>query len=139
MNLRNVLRAYSLLRVLNDDETALLETLRAANDNERQLIAEAMSDKPQKKAGKKSAGRGGRSKRGESLQQQIQTARPSLDGGVSKMRCSREGCGEYADHNKHHLTTDPDYHEFQPVAASTARGRDTGGDTLDAMRAAGGE
>lgn len=64
-----------------------------------------------------------KSKHASSLQQQIQTARPNLDGGVSKMRCNREGCGEYADHNKHHLTTDPDYHEFvAPPAAHAATG-----------------
>lgn len=75
--------------------------------------------KPQKKSSKKSAGGGGRSRRGEALKQQIQTARPALDGGVSKMRCAMENCGEYADNNVHHLTTNPDYHPFvspaQPV------------------------
>lgn len=52
-----------------------------------------------------------KSARTKSLQQQIQTVRP-LDGGVSKMRCAKEGCGEYGDNNIHHRTTDPDYHEF---------------------------
>ena len=33
MNIRNVLRTYSLLRQLTDDESALLETLRNATDN----------------------------------------------------------------------------------------------------------
>lgn len=53
MNLRNVLRAYSLLRQLSDDESALLNILRALNDNDREQLIATMSDKPQKKAGKK--------------------------------------------------------------------------------------
>lgn len=120
MSLRQVLTIYNAERQLSDDETALLNTLRKMTDAERGLFVDGLSDKPQKKSSKKAAAGNGRSKRGESLAKQIQTARPNLDGGVSKMRCSREGCGEYADHNKHHLTTDPDYHEFQPAATSAA-------------------
>lgn len=190
MNLRNVLRAYSLLRQLSDDEAALLETLRAANDNERQLIAEAMGSKPpQKKAGKKSAGGGGRSvafanikcaevladgsvcgksfgahsgypnsghqfkeptgrsKRGESLKQQISSSgirRPSTtttdddSDGFCRHRFN-EGkghvCGVQQDHNIHHLENMVDYHPFvaadQPPTTTgkpDARGAAGGGD-----------
>lgn len=51
MNLRNVLRAYSHLRQLTDDESALLETLRAMNDSERELLVESLQDKPAAKKG----------------------------------------------------------------------------------------
>ena len=53
MNLRNVLRTYSLLRQLSDDESALLATLRAMSDSERELLVESLQ--PDKGAGKKKA------------------------------------------------------------------------------------
>jgi hypothetical protein len=53
MNLRNVLRTYGLLRQLTDDETALLNTLRAMNDNERELLVQSLQ--PEKKAVKKTS------------------------------------------------------------------------------------
>lgn len=50
MNLKNVLKTYGLLRQLSDDETALLNTLRAMNDSERELLVESLSpEKPAKK------------------------------------------------------------------------------------------
>lgn len=53
MNLRNVLTAYSKLRNLTDDETALLETLRGLNEAERDLLIVALQ--PEKPAGKKAS------------------------------------------------------------------------------------
>lgn len=48
MNLKNVLKTYSLLRQLSDDETALLNTLREMNDAERELLVESLQ--PEKSA-----------------------------------------------------------------------------------------
>jgi len=50
LNLRNVLRTYSLLRQLSDDESALLATLRGLNDGERDLLVESL--RPTKGTGK---------------------------------------------------------------------------------------
>lgn len=141
MNLRNVLRAYSLLRQLSDDESALLETLRAMNDSERDLLVESLSPQPQKKSSKKTAGSksGGKSKHAESLQQQISgraqsvtqpPAAATADADNSDVRCVKliggekglEPCEERADHNVHHLRTHPGYHEFQPPATHAATG-----------------
>lgn len=60
MNIRNVLRTYSLLRQLTDDESALLETLRNATDAERQLLVETLAPQKSstKRAGKKSVSKG---------------------------------------------------------------------------------
>jgi hypothetical protein len=56
MNIRNVLRAYSLLHQLTDDESALLETLRGLSENERDLLVESLQpEKVVKKAAKKEA------------------------------------------------------------------------------------
>lgn len=43
MNVRNVLKVYGLLRQLTDDESALLETLRAFTDSEREQFVEALA------------------------------------------------------------------------------------------------
>lgn len=43
MNLKLVLRTYSALRQLTDDESALLNTLRSLNDGERELLVESLS------------------------------------------------------------------------------------------------
>lgn len=131
MNLRNVLRAYSLLRILSDEESALLETLRAANDNERQLIAEAMSDKPQKKSSKKGAGKGAsKSARAsgmaaalnKSLQQQRKvTADDGDDYAFCAYAYPETGltCGAYADANVHHKKTEAGYHPFHPLSSAS--------------------
>jgi hypothetical protein len=148
MNLKNVLRTYSLLRSLTNDESALLDTLRAMNDAERELLVEllvpATVRKPATKQQRKVEHCGvcdytkraavhkdttlsdyhefqsskPKSARAASLAEQIKTSNRPLDGGVSKMRCDREGCGEYADHNVHHLESTVGYHEFQPQRAA---------------------
>lgn len=43
MALKNVLKTYSLLRSLSDNESALLETLRSLNDSEREQLVETMA------------------------------------------------------------------------------------------------
>jgi Ser/Thr protein kinase RdoA (MazF antagonist) len=43
MNIKSVLRIYSQLRNLTDDETALLETLRRFTDAEREAFVEAFA------------------------------------------------------------------------------------------------
>jgi hypothetical protein len=53
MNIRNVLRTYSLLRQLTDDESAFLETLRGLNDAERESLVVALQ--PEKMAGKRAS------------------------------------------------------------------------------------
>lgn len=133
MNLKLVLRTYSALRQLTDDETALLETLRGMTDAERELTVETLSPqvKPTKKAGKKAAGK---SRRAASLANQIQAR--ALDGGVSKMRCDAlvddNGgemlCGQYADHNIHHLATAAGYHEFTAAKDGNYEAQVVGGD-----------
>lgn len=76
MNIRNVLKTYSLLRTLSDDETALLNTLRSMNENERELLVGSLAPTPQKKTAKKAtkkANKGAsKSAHASSLQAQIQ-------------------------------------------------------------------
>lgn len=141
MNLRNVLRAYGLLRQLSDDESALLNILRALNDNDREQLVASMSDKPVKKAGKKSAGGGGRGRSGSKSQRASGMAK-TLNDNLSQRRqealeditgesgepCVK--CNLRADANIHHLQTQDDYHEF--VAPPTTTGKS------DAQSAAGG-
>lgn len=128
MNLRNVLRAYSLLRQLSDDESALLNILRALNDNDREQLVASMSDKPSKKSTtKKPAGKGGsgKSARGESLAKQISgraqsairlpegaTTDDENSGRCQAKRSDDRICMLLADHNIHRLPTAMDYHEF---------------------------
>ncbi len=74
MNIRNVLRTYSLLRQLTDDETALLNTLRGLTDSDREQLVESL----QPAKGKKAVKRPAKSRRASSLQQQIQqTPKPA--------------------------------------------------------------
>jgi hypothetical protein len=54
MNLRNVLRAFTLLRQLTDDESALLATLRGMSEPEREALVVAMQPE-RTTAGKKKA------------------------------------------------------------------------------------
>lgn len=87
MNLRNVLKTYSLLRTLNDDETALLNTLRGMNEGERELLIEGLS--PEKKLSKKT-------------------------GDAKKRNLEHCGVCDYTRRAAHHKDTGhKDYHEFQ--------------------------
>lgn len=92
MNIRNVLKAYSLLRQLSDDETALLTTLRNLNDSEReQLVESLVPTKGTGKGAKKK--RSTKSPRATSLQQQIQaTKRPALCTYIMTINGNSEPC-----------------------------------------------
>lgn len=80
MNIRNVLKTYSLLRQLSDDETALLTTLRNLNDSEReQLVESLVPTKGTGKGAKKK--RSTKSPRATSLQQQIQATTKATTNG----------------------------------------------------------
>lgn len=134
MNLRNVLRAYSNLRQLTDDETALLETLCGMNDSERELLVESLSPQPQKKSSKKAAGK---SKRATGMQAQLNTRlaardrQPDDDDRCAVLRGDLGGtvCGLLPDHNVHHLESVRGYHPFVATAPtagspSSANGAD---------------
>lgn len=120
MNIRNILKAYSLLRSLTDDESALLATLRSLNDTERELLVESLSPsvKSTKKAGKKAGKGASKSARASSLQQQIQatTNKPHLGDGPICQVCSHTE--DYEDHQQ----PSPHYHEFQPPQQKAASG-----------------
>lgn len=132
MNLRNVLRAYGLLRQLSDDESALLNILRALNDNDRDQLVASMSDKPQKKSSKK-AGGGGKSKWGESIKKQLINQRQEQQSIPLCTYVSDDGddptqCGEAESSGIHDATMGyRNYHEFVAPPASSAAGA-SGGD-----------
>lgn len=154
MNLRNVLRAYSLLRQLSESEAAILDTLRQISDSERQMFVEALSDKPQKKSSKKGAGKGGgKSKHASSLQQQISGRAQSAVrlpeaatiGDVDIVRCiamiddngGETQCGETVDNNVHHKQTDPNYHPFVPPASPATNPSSANGEVTDSTASSG--
>lgn len=142
MNIRNVLRTYSLLRQLTDDESALLETLRNATEAEREMLVETLA--PQKltakRAGKKLASKGAsKSSRASgmaaaltrSLEQQRQVTKTANDADDTdpNAHCRKEFaggliCDEPADANVHHLRGATGYHEFDvgKSSASAASG-----------------
>lgn len=97
MNIRNVLKAYGLLRQFSDDETALLNTLRGLSDSDREQLVESLAPqvkpKPRRKREKKSA-------HAASLQQQIAGVanRPSANQCAFEVRINddRASCGAVA-------------------------------------------
>ena len=97
MNLRNVLKTYSLLRSLTDDESALLATLRAMTDTERELLVESLA--PAKPAAKKP------------------TRKPATTRVYD--HCLR--CGTTKRDSSHKDESSPDYHEFQSSQGKSAR------------------
>lgn len=139
MNIRNVLRTYSLLRQLGDDETALLETLRDLSEGERDQLVESLSpvkavkkpdskprvyehcaqcDKTKAHSFHKDSSNDGyhefqsskpKSPRASSLAAQIKTGTRPLDGAASKMRCA--ACGNVEDYADHSEPS-PHYHPF---------------------------
>jgi hypothetical protein len=122
VNLRNVLRAFTLLRQLTDDETALLSTLRSLSENERELLVESLS--PQKPATKRKAGKSARAK---SLQTVVSTARPNKP----EIPCayvddSGNHCMEVESNPIHDATMGyRNHHEFQPPkSTATAAAKD---------------
>lgn len=134
MNIRQVLKAFTALRQLTDDESALLETLRGATDAERELLVETLA--PQKvmtkRAGKKSASKGAsKSARAQSLSGAIhRTPKPKVDSDADDVdpnaHCQKEFaggfiCDEPADANVHHLRGATGYHEFDAGKSSAPR------------------
>lgn len=117
MNYRLVLKTYTALRQLTDEETALLETLRNMTDAERELTVETLSPqvKSTKKAGKKAAGKSRRaSGMAEAIRNSVERGRvASNDNALCDYVFTGGGsCKRSADHNIHHLQTDSLYHEF---------------------------
>lgn len=57
MNIRSILKIYTLERQLNPDDIALLNTLRSMNESERELLVESLSpaSKTTKKVGRKAS------------------------------------------------------------------------------------
>jgi hypothetical protein len=88
MQIRNVLKVYSLLRNFTDDETALLETLRSLTDSDREQLVESLAPV---KVTKKAA-----------------TTK-------TYERCAQ--CGNTRRHGFHNDATNDGYHEFQAAVA----------------------
>jgi hypothetical protein len=108
MNLRNVLRAYSLLRQLSDDESALLATLRGMNEGERELLVESL---------------------------QPETARKKPTAPTRKGGCA--ACDYTKPSPIHHKTTMTGYHAYQPAKSRRASSMAaTLGKNLEAQRLA---
>lgn len=137
-NFSLILRTYTAMRQMSPDDLALLNTLRALNDVDRQKLIETMSDKPQKKSSKKSAGGGGRSSKSARAAGMAKTLNGNLsqrrqetiDDVVERdteepdrchfIRADGNPCKLLPDHNIHHMTTANEYHEFQSVVSSAA-------------------
>jgi hypothetical protein len=120
VNIRTVLRTYSLLRQLTDDETALLETLRSLTDSDREQLVESLA--PVKVAVKKRVRKAQvRSQRAESLASAIQGAAKPAVSSANGPLCAI--CGHPADYEDH-AQPSPHYHEFEAagVKASVAAG-----------------
>ena len=130
MNFRQVLRAYSLLRQLSDDESALLATLRGMSEPEREALVVAMQPERttagKKKATKKTGGKSPRASAmaatlGKNLAQQRAATTETKDG----PRCSHPmGDGVPCDAGEHSPIHDKglgylNYHPF--VSSSSAR------------------
>lgn len=116
MNFKQVLKAYTVLRSLTDDETALLDTLRGLSEGEREQLVESLAPvkTAAKKAGKKSASK---SPRASSLAQQIRSTGKSqshLSEGPICTICARTE--DYEDHAQ----PSPHFHEFQPPRSTIA-------------------
>lgn len=121
MNIRNVLKVYSLQRQFTDDESALLATLRELSDTERELLVESLQ--PQKAAVKKRKPRGGgKSQRAASLAEHLKTTmgKPQL---CAFTMDNGDACRGPEDDAIH----DPGagyagYHVFQPAKAAASAG-----------------
>ena len=127
MNLKNVLRTYTLLRQLTDDESALLQTLNSLSEGEREQLVESLS--PTKGTGKgvkREPRTGTKSPRATSLAEQIKStskSKPADDGECMHQFSNGELCSESPSSGIH----DPamgyqNYHEFQPAQAAAATG-----------------
>jgi hypothetical protein len=130
MNFKLVLKAYSTLRQLTDDESALLATLRGMSEPEREALVVAMQPERttagRKKATKKTGGKSPRASAmaatlGKNLAQQRAAMTETEDG----PRCSHPmGDGVPCDTGEHSPIHDKglgylNYHPF--VSSSTVR------------------
>jgi hypothetical protein len=97
VNFKLVLKAYSILRQLADDESALLDTLRTLTDTDRDLLVESLG--PVKSATKKS------------------TKKPAATREYD--HCLR--CGTTKRNSSHKDQASPDYHQFQSSQGKSAR------------------
>ena len=135
MQIRNVLRTYTLLRQLSDDESALLETLRQLSESEREQLVESLSPgrTTSKKSAKKSSSKSSRASGmaaaiKKSLESQKRVTAESDSDPNAHCQKEFEGgfvCDEPADANVHHLRGATGYHEFigpqvKAMAASTS-------------------
>lgn len=136
MNYRLVLKTYTALRQLTDEESALLNTLRAMNDTERELLVEALNPtrgtgkglkRTTKKHGKSQRASGIATQLNKNLSQQRQTMQGSCtyrypdDSPVN----SKQVCDEDVDNGVHDPTMGyVGYHEFVPPAQSAAASGD---------------
>ena len=156
MNLRNVLRAFTLLRQLTDDESALLVTLRGMSEGERELLVESLNpEKPTKPATAKTferCARCGNTKRhsfhkdsssdhyhefqvpvavAKKSQRASSLARQIKSAGLPKGDGKKEPacstCDFDSDHNIHHLATTEGYHNFQPASQAATTAMTVGG------------
>lgn len=124
MNWKLVLRIYGNLRQLTDDESVLLNTLRAMSDTERELLVESLQ--PQKLAGRKAAKSrksGSKSPRATSLSSVIQRTPKTKDDDGSSQPCSylmgNESCDAVVGDPIHDKSFGyAGYHPFQPPAQS---------------------
>lgn len=133
-NLKLVLRTYSALRQMSPDDIALLETLRALNDGDRELMVETLQGKAAaRKAGKKSStskssqsstksprASGMAAQLNKSLKQQQREPMTTKDDDYDPeaerctfIRGDGKLCYLLSDHNVHHMKTHPEYHPFQ--------------------------
>lgn len=125
MNLKLILRTYSALRQLTDDETALLETLRGLTDTERELIIEALS--PQTKSTKKSSKKPSKSRRASGLRDAISRGNPTPEQPQRPCAYQQIGgngslvdCGALRGNPIHDSTFGyAGYHEFSPASVAT--------------------
>lgn len=155
MNIRNVLRTYSLLRQLTDDESALLETLRNATEAEREMLVETLAQQRSsttKRAGKKSSSKGAsKSSRASgmaaainrSLSQQRQVVKSDDDDDNNCGFVHGDGnghvCGLLPDHNIHHLQNYVDYHPFASTAPRAGAKSSTNGGATESTASSGDE
>ena len=136
MNLRNVLSAYSKLRQLTDDETALLETLRGMSETERESLVLALQ--PEKTAGKRASKKSSKgaskspraSGMAAALKQNLNRQRQAIDRDYQPCQYHDGNltCGAKEDNTIHDPTMGyAGYHEFQPAASSVAHEAGAGG------------
>ena len=129
MNIKSVLRVYSQLRNLTDDETTLLETLRAFTDAEREAFVEALQpQKVVKKASKKSSSKSPRASGMAAAIKGNLDQRRAADSNDGNTPCGyvwpdQQTCVEPKSSRLHDPTAGyAGYHEYQPIASAATTG-----------------